>query len=268
MRAGGRARTAWVVVVATINWSLLFNACGARDRRGSSLTRNGSERAQPTPSPSAGDCYNLFFPVTPDESLEYETSFGSNNLAGYIYSVTFTDISDGSFIQHQEVTGGAAPPSYGSAVDTTWKCQPDGLVSSEYTDLSRPEPRLKFETLAASGVTIPRPERWLKSSKWKYEYSVRGQMSFVGAPQPVDVEGAISVAAEIMAQERVEVPAGVYEALKVQSLYSQALTMKGSASMPINMTFKVQSWYAQDVGLVKVASEDLRVSTVLKSVTK
>jgi hypothetical protein len=206
--------------------------------------------------------------VTPDESLEYETSFTGNSLAGYIYSVTFTDISDGSFIQHQEVTGGTAPASYGTAVDANWKCRPEGLVSTEYTDLSRPESRLRFETLDASGVAIPAPERWLKGSKWKYGYSVHGRMSFVGAPQPVDVQGAISVAAEIMGQERVDVPAGVYEAVKVQSVYTDALTMKGSSSMPINMTFTVHSWYARDVGLVKVASEDLRVTTVLKSLTK
>jgi len=44
--------------------------------------------------------------------------------------------------------------------------------------------------------------------------------------------------------------------------------MKGKAPIPINITFTVQSWYARDVGLIKSTSEDLRVTTVLKSVTK
>jgi hypothetical protein len=203
--------------------------------------------------------------VIPDESLEYETTFSSNNLVGYIFSVTFTDISEGSFIEHQEVT---APGSYSTAIDTTWQCLPEGLASSEYTSLSRPEPRLRFETIDATGVTIPRPERWIKGSKWKYRYSVRGRMSFMNAPQPVDVEGTISVAAEVIAQEKVDVPAGIYEAVKVQSIFDETLTIKGTVSVPMNMTFTVQSWYARDFGLVKLASPDLRVTTVLKSVTR
>jgi hypothetical protein len=217
--------------------------------------------------PSAGDCYNPFFPAIPDETLEYESTF-SNNLPVYSYSVTFTDVSEGAFTQHQEVTGGAAPASYGPTLDRIWKCQSDGLASVEYADLSRPESRLKFETLDAAGVAIPRPDRWQKGAKWTHRYSVRGQMSFVGAPTPVDVDGTISVAAEIVSQEKVEVPAGIYDAVKVQSAYNQALTMKGKASMPINITFTVWSWYARDIGLIKNASEDLRVTTVLKSLTK
>jgi hypothetical protein len=256
------------VVLAAIACSLLVIGCGNHYRRSSSSPSNASQQDQSAASVSAGDCDNALFPVIADESLEYETSFTSNSLAGYIFSVTFTEISDGSFIQHQEVTGGAAPGFYAAPIDAIWKCLPEGLASTEYTNLSRPESRLKLETLDATGVTIPTSDRWSKGSKWRYRYSVRGQMAFVGAPQPVDVEGAIAVAADIAAQEKVEVPAGVYEAFKVLSVYNQALTIRGSASPPINITFTVESWYARDVGLVKLASEDLRVTTVLKSVTK
>jgi hypothetical protein len=206
--------------------------------------------------------------VIPDESLEYETTFSSNNLTGYIFSVTFTEISEGSFIQHEEVTGGTAPGFYGTAIDATWQCLPEGLLSSQYTNLSRPEPRLKFETVDATGVNIPRPERWVKGSKWQYRYSVRGQMSLMGAPQPVDVEGAIFVASNTIGQEKVDVPAGVYDAVKVQSVFDETFAIKGSAVMPVNMTFTVQSWYARDVGLIKLVSPDLRVTTVLKSATR
>jgi len=266
MRPAVRVRTALIVVVAVAGWSLSLGGCG-RDHRASQPPRNAIDRGQNADLPSAGDCYNPFFPAIPDETMEYESTF-KNNLPPYSYSVTFTDLSDGSFTQHQEVTGGTAPASYGPVLDRTWKCQSEGLACVDYPDLSRPESRLEFETLDSAGVTIPRPDRWQKGAKWTYRYSVRGKMSFVGAPTPVDVEGTISVAAEIGAQERVDSPAGVYEAVKVQSTYNQALTMKGKAPIPINITFTVQAWYARDVGLIKSESEDLRVTTVLKSVTK
>src|SRR5262249_36076679 len=163
--------------------------------------RNSSEKSQSAASPSAGDCYNPFLPATPDETLEYESTF-SNKLAPYSYSVTFSEVSDGTFVQHQELTSLPAAPA-DNALDRTFRCQPEGLVSAVYADLSRPESRLKFETLDATGVSIPKPERWQKGTRWNYSYSVRGQMSFVGAPTPVEVEGTITIAAEIMATERV-----------------------------------------------------------------
>jgi hypothetical protein len=261
------ARAALLVLAAALSWSLYFGGCG-RDHRNSQAPRNASDRGQNPALPSAGDCYNPFFPAVPDETLEYESTFKNDLLPVYSYSVTFIDISDGTFTQHQEVTGGTAPASYGSALDRIWKCQSDGLASVEYADLCRPESRLKFETLDAAGVAIPRPDRWQKGAKWTYRYSVRGKMSFGEAPTPVDVEGTVSVAAEIVSQERVDVPAGIYEAVKVQSTYNEGLTMKGKAPMPINITFTVLSWYARDIGMIKSASEDLRVTTVLKSLTK
>jgi len=260
------ALTVAVVMAASITWNLSLTGCG-RDRRSSPTPRNASERGQPAASPSAGDCYNSFFPAIPDETLEYESTF-SNNLSAYSYSVTFTDSSDGAFIEHQEVTGGNAPASYGSALDRNWKCLPEGLVSTDYADLSRPESRLKLETIEATGVAIPKSDRWLKGAKWSCRFSVRGQMSFVGAATPVDVEGTITAASEIVAQEQVDIPAGIYEALKVHSIFDQVLTMNGKASMPIKMSFAVLSWHSRDVGLVKLVSEDLRLTTVLKSVTK
>lgn len=266
MRPERLAFSALVVMASAIAWSLSLSGCG-QDRRPSPAPRNASERGQTAASPSAGDCYNSFFPAIPDETLEYESTF-SNNLSAYSYSVTFTDLSDTAFIQHQEVTGGSAPAWYGSALDRNWMCQPEGLLPTDYADLSRPESRLKLETLESTGVAVSRPDRWVKGAKWSCRFSVRGQMSFVGAPTPVDVEGTVTVASEIVAQEQVDIPAGLYEALKVHSIYDQALTMKGKASMPIKMTFAVLSWYSRDVGLVKLVSEDLRLTTVLKSVTK
>jgi hypothetical protein len=241
MRPGRLARMISVVVAGFIGCGVLFTGCSTRDRRNSAAPRNGSAQGQPTASQGAGGCDNPYLPVSPDESLEYESSSGSNSSQGYIYSVTFTDISDGSFIEHEEVTGGTGPASYGATLDAIWKCEPEGLVSTEYADLSRPESRLKIETLNATGVAIPRADRLTKGTKWSQDYKVRGQMSFEGAPKPVDLEGTISVASEMTGQERVEVPAGVYEAVKVNSIYAQNLTLKGSPLMPINMSFTVQS---------------------------
>ena len=266
MRSGIPVRAALLAVAAAAGWSLTYGGC-SRDHRASQLSRNASGRGQNAATPTPGDCYNSFVPVVPDETLEYESTF-SNSLPPYSYSVNFTDVSDAEFTEHQEVTGGTAPALYGPVLDRIWKCQSEGLACMEYPDLSRPESRLKFDTLDSVGVAIPLPERWLKGTKWTRRYTVRGRMSFVGAPTPVDVEGTITVAAEVVLQERVNVPAGVYEALKVQSTYNQGLTMKGKAPMPINISFAVQSWYARDIGLIKSASEDLRVTTVLKSLTK
>src|SRR5262245_45609752 len=124
MMPGGLALKTQLVIAVTTACSLFSSGCG-RDRRSPSSTHYGSDRNLNVASPSPGDCYNPFFPLIPDGTLEYETTLG--NISSYSYSVTFTDVSEGSFVQHQEVIGGAAPALYGTSLDRTWRCQPDGL---------------------------------------------------------------------------------------------------------------------------------------------
>src|SRR5262249_36213670 len=127
---GRSAQAASIVGVAGLGLCWLLFGCGP-DRRGGPSSRNSSQRSQPAASASAGDCYNPFLPATPDETLEYESTF-SNNLPPYSYSATFSEVSDGTFVQHQELTGGVAPAPYDNALDRTFRCQPEGLVSAVY----------------------------------------------------------------------------------------------------------------------------------------
>ncbi|HKV42820.1 MAG TPA: hypothetical protein VJX67_26715, partial [Blastocatellia bacterium] len=189
--------------------------------------------------------------------LEYQTSFASG-IHPYSYTVTFGDITAHSFKRHQE-------SSNGLQLDSTWQCQSDGLAAMQYGDLSMPETRLKLDTQRAGGVTLPSAAKWQKGAKWSNSYEVTGQMS-LGGPRPVDVQGTISVANEIVAEETVTVPAGTYDAFKVVSTITQDLSLRNTRAAPIRMSFGSSSWYVKDVGMVKALSQDLKSTTVLSAV--
>jgi hypothetical protein len=236
----------------------LFFTCSVACHRSSSPNKEGSKAG--VGAQAAAPCNNAYFPVSADEKLEYQSTF-TIAIPAYTYVVSFTENSDGSFDRLEE-----SPDS--SSIDTPWRCQKDGLVASRYGDLSIPDSRTKLETLKYTGVTIPAQDRWQKGFKWDSSYTVDGQMSFKGAPRPVDVTGVIGIANEIVLEEHITVPAGAYNTFKVVSTFTERLALKDSPKTPpISIKFQVNSWYARDIGLVKRSSEDFRITTVLNSFT-
>jgi hypothetical protein len=253
-------RPALVIVTAGMLFAGgLLTGC-ARGPRGSASNKAGTASSPGSGSTSAASCYNSYYPVSETERLDYRCTF-TGRIPPYTYFVNFTGLSGSAFTRHQE-------SSDSSVDDALWTCLKTGLSSSKFGDYSLPENRLKLVTSKTTGVALPAAERWQKGMKWETTYTVSGQLTFQGAPQPVDVKGTVTVANEIALEEKVIVPAGTYTALKVVSVYSQRLGLKDTTGMPFSITFKVNSWYARDVGMVKSASEDLRVTTVLTSFTR
>jgi hypothetical protein len=238
---------------------VLFAGC-ARGPRANTSNKAGAASSPGTGSGSLASCYSPYYPISDTQRQDYRCTF-TGRIPPYTYFVTFTGTAGSSFTRHQE-------SSDSSVDDTAWTCLKTGLSCSKFGDFSVPETRLKLVTSKAVGVALPSSEHWQKGMKWETTYTVSGQLAFQGAPQPVDVKGTVTVANEIAAEEKVTAPAGSYTALKVVSVYSQKLGLKDKPETPFSITFKVNSWYARDVGMVKSVSEDLRVTTVLTSFTR
>jgi hypothetical protein len=241
--------------------ALCMAACGRHGRQANTQgNRNGLSPQADTKSED--ECYNPYYPVLPGESLEYETKYEGDAQAPYTFTVTFPDIGDDSFVRRQE-------SSSGLSVDTTWKCNSEGLASTQFGDLALLQTRLQLEARSASGVVIPAADRWRKGAKWEYSYTVGGKMVLGGgAPQSVSVNGSVSVENTIGKEELITVAAGTFDAFKVTSVFTEKLAIKGTSDMPFDISFTAESWYAKDVGLVKATSEDLRMSTELVTFTK
>ncbi|MGH9826625.1 MAG: hypothetical protein ACREDR_25630, partial [Blastocatellia bacterium] len=201
-RALNRFRAPMIAVTAcaiglTAITAIVGGSCGRRK------TVSGKSSASPSP----GQCNNPYFPVADDLKLEYQSDF-SGGLPGYSFTVTFTDVTNSSFVRREE-------SSTGVTVDGEWKCRPDGLIAGDFNDMAAPQPRLKLTASKSAGVVIPSLAKWERGSKWSYNSDVSGEMMFGGAPKPVEVSGTVSVTSEVTGQEPLTVPAGTFDALKV-----------------------------------------------------
>ncbi len=111
-----------------------------------------------------------------------------------------------------------------------------------------------YKITSSSGVVYAAPDKWRVGSSWTA--SSEGSVSGGGQKFPFK----ISLTVKVVARERVSVPAGGFDALKL------VLTQKGElgaggAAQPLNYT--ITQWYASGVGLVR--QEDASSVHVLAS---
>jgi hypothetical protein len=98
-----------------------------------------------------------------------------------------------------------------------------------------------------TGVDVPPAAAWHVGSKWRRIAEASGR----GAKASVRKVVA-STAYEIVARERVTVPAGSYEAFKVESTVT--IDADGDKQHGRLLTTATTAWYVQDVGIVESRS--------------
>ncbi len=237
----------------------LFISCSDNKKLNSpepETTKSTPSSASPNATVSAL-CANPFYPVSPTFKREYRNTYSDARL-NTTYTESFTNIAADSFTFNFNF-------SNGSSMTNGFKCTADGLASVEFAQINTPNNTVKFQTLSASGVTIPAPDKWTKGFKWTSHYEVEGKLP------SGEAKGSINIANEIVGEETVVVPAGTFIAYKVESNIAQKMMASMGEgkplSVPIDGAIKVTNWYAKDVGMIKTFVEGL--STVeLVSFTK
>ncbi len=196
-------------------------------------------------------CDHPYFPVREGWVWTYQSSVNNS-----IYSVSIVNVSANGFTQRQALTG--------FSFEARWTCDSKGLTQPEYVQPQGNQGvQMNLKTRKASGVVIPQVMR--AGTSWSYSYEVSGEAKQQNIA--MQVEQSVVATNKVLGQETVAVPAGRFNALKVESVMSikGSMTIAGRR-MPINNTIKTLSWYAQGVGLVKSQFEG--GSTVLLSLKR
>ncbi|MER3443910.1 MAG: hypothetical protein C4333_07215 [Meiothermus sp.] len=120
-----------------------------------------------------------------------------------------------------------------------WSCTPEGLQPQ--IQGPQPIPGGAVEFVRLSGVFWPPERDWRVGHAWSYRYELRGRVAFV------ELGGYLEARNRIVGRERVQVPAGSFEALRVESVFQGRLG--------IGLGGKSTYWFARGVGLVKQVSE-------------
>jgi len=176
---------------------------------------------------------------------EWQYRISGENATSYI--LRKTQITDTSFIQIRQTSERKEESKY--------RCSPEGIVPIDFggdsvTRASSSGLSADIEVIDAKGVLVPEADSWEVGNSWKYVLELRGT-----AQQGIlrfNVEGNMESTRKVVALEAVTVPAGTFNAYKIQITTQFSIASKlGPISIPFNQSFESISWYAEGVGLVK-----------------
>jgi len=231
--------------------ALLLAACGGGAAPTESQNPQGEAPAeQPTaepPTQSAGLCSNLYFPVVVGATWAYA---GTSNTGGdYAFTETITEVRADGFTMT------------GTFEDLTrtqeWTCTANGLVALQFDSgasagISAAGLDAVFETTASDGVTLP--ASLAAGNTWTQNFTLHGDMNIEGGITAT-ADGTVNNNFQAIGVESVSVPAGTFEAMRVemQTTFSLTATVSG-IGIPITFTATTVSWYAPGVGWMKSES--------------
>lgn len=203
-----------------------------------------TEEAPPpaTEAPSnggTGPCANPYYPVREGATWSYQ---GTSSLTEpYTFTDSITSLRADGFTLTTEFDGLTRTQE--------WACKPEGILAIEMGGgLTTSQTNLTVETQSASGVTFPAEIN--AGDTWSHSIQFTGTMDIAG--QSGDAEGSTQSDFTALGVESVAVPAGTFEAMKVQvqTTFEATVNFQG-LSVPVTFTTTTISWYAQDVGWLK-----------------
>lgn len=192
-----------------------------------------------TPSAPRGGCENPYYPMRPGSSITYRIS-GSG--ADSQYEARFLDASGGmNRVQYVFSVDGES-----LTLNQDFTCEGGVIAARGYADFSSIVGGLgfRYETESVEGVFLPSDLR--VGSEWETTYRTVVRTDNPQFKALMDGKRQVlRMKNKIVGSERVTVPAGSYEALKMQS----EVTIE--SEIGFNTTFTNESWLVRDVGLVK-----------------
>ncbi len=204
----------------------------------------GSNPAQTAPpnqtNPSAqGACANTYYPVKKGATWTYKISGLPTGTSTYVD--TITDVRSDGFTDSSVFDNKLTRTSQ-------WSCKPDGLLElslgSGASAITASNTQAQFTVTNSSGVTLP--SSISNGQSWSYKLDIQGQMSLQN--NTVQSQGTASYQLKSLGNESVTVPAGTFNAMKVQ--INGTFNVQVSV-MPVSVTINATAWYAPNTGLVK-----------------
>ncbi len=150
-----------------------------------------------------------------------------------------------------------------------WTCSSGNLTSLDLVGeltatASRPSnllPALAFQTTDSSGVTLP--ARINAGDSWTQTTSLDG--TAVVNLKNVDATSDVSVNCTAAGTESVTVPAGTFDAMRLDCQIDQLITVtvgEGQAA-PAHINYTTTYWYARNVGLVRSVTNGANLDTTI-----
>ena len=196
-----------------------------------------------TPAAGQGLCTNVYYPVRQGAAWTYKSTGGP---AGeYSFTDTITSVRENGFTLSTQI---------GDLTRTQeWTCTAEGLAALQLGGapaamLNSQNIQLNLDINNATGVTFPSQIK--PGDQWQQTMNVTGNVTMMN--EEADATGNAQMNFSAIGNESVTVPAGTFDALKVEvhvTLNVDA-TYEG-ITLPVSFSGEYTYWFAPGVGWVK-----------------
>ncbi|HEX2998314.1 MAG TPA: hypothetical protein VHP14_26045 [Anaerolineales bacterium] len=195
------------------------------------------------PMTGTGVCANNYYPVRQGATWSYK----STGAGDYSFTDTITSVREDGFTLSTQ--------SGNLAGTQEWACKPEGLVALQFGGapaalLSAQSMQLNVQSSNVSGITFP--SQINAGNTWQHSLDLQGNASAAG------IEGEAKGTAQnnftAVGTESVTVPAGTFEAMKIQADTTINMTVSyNGLPIPIKFSSSYTYWFAPGVGWVKAS---------------
>lgn len=225
---------------------LSLSACGSDNTSETDVVLPIIQDTNPGASPTVSEiCNNSLFPSRQGAAWVYASTGGPGGAFIYTNSIT-----------QSRADGFTLTTQFSDQTRTQeWTCQTDGLKAMQLGGGSAAGTSIQGMTsdLTTSNVNgLSLPQNVTDGMQWQYSLQLQGAIVMPDNPQ-APASGVYSVTMQEMGKETVTVPAGTFEAVKIQSNSTVDITSSFEGNtVPIKFSGTTITWYAPGVGYVKV----------------
>jgi hypothetical protein len=222
-----------------------LTACGTDKKSNPGVILPILQTSEPNTSPTLSElCDNALYPTTQGAAWVYTSIGGPSGSFNYTNSIT-EERADGFTLTSQF-------PDLTRTQE--WACQPDGLKALQLgggsaAGISIQGMTAELTTSEITGISLPKDITL--GMQWQYSVALQGTVAMPGDQQSQS-NGTYSVTMKELGKETVTVPAGTFEAIKIQSNSAVDIiaTFEG-IEVPVKFNGTTITWYAPGVGYVK-----------------
>jgi hypothetical protein len=204
---------------------------------------------EPTSEPAtSGDCDNSLYPVVGGATWQY---LGANSNSGtFSFAHTFVEIHSDGFTEQDVWDSGLVRSAQ-------WSCQAGNLKALELGTgagtVSTASTNFVADSTTSEGVTLPATVT--AGDTWTQIVDINGHMQMPDNTSAA-ARNQASQNCTAIGPENVSVPAGTFEAMKVECQVEMTITIsvQGLDVPPTTLASTSTLWYADGVGLVKSES--------------
>ncbi len=190
-------------------------------------------------------CTNAYYPVREGAIWNYQSTGGP---AGeYSFTDTITSAREDGFTLSTQIGGLTRTQE--------WTCQPEGLAALQLGGapaamLSSQNIQLNLNVTNSSGVTFP--SQMNVGDQWQQSMDVSGNVTAFN--EEAEATGTAQMNFAAVGNESVTVPAGTFDALKVNVDVTLNINAAyGGITLPVTFSGKYTYWFVQGVGWVKAS---------------